>query len=391
MVKVINIDEFNDKELTYTNLFFDNNIIFIEENSELRAFGNNLGIIKYNIISKNADYYRFPANSIIVSCKNSQPVMYYAPIHWNQDWACIQFRKLNCVNFGDKQITSILVEDEKETVPAESRLWNTELFGIDERYAIVFIPTINHKYGQSCFSKMLLIDSQENRSYDVPIKLGKSDSLLRMCLFNASKCKDQTYIMLKTGRMGCYEKKDFWDLQEQNYFDQLESLLILDVNTFIKNIKDGDEIAKNHVVDSCGFEEAFVDCTLDGGQLKYTKVNFSDQSSSFVLYDVFSKQKFETKFDGLYVEFFRSDNEIYAIEMEEEKLYDLMNKQLIYRTVSNEHILDFNNKYAITYLFQEGLKSAIYLHNIKENTVNKLGEGRLFDFDSQRQILTIVD
>lgn len=397
VIKIKNIDKTPDKLLGYSNLFFHNNMIFIEGNrGKSNPNDYYTGIIRYNVISEKIDHYKFPLQATIISHYGAESTLYYASFDWNLNSVCIQFRKLNCVNFSDKAIISLVIEDKKGITPDNSELVNAELFAVDDRYAIAFIPQINMEYGFPIFSKILLIDSQENKYYIIPDKLGKADSLLRLQSFHTIRLNEQTYIVLKTGRIGWEEKEYFWNGQIENYFDQLESLIIIDSDTFIKKIKDGIEIDESYIIDNCGFYEALILYIIDESEICYGKFNFAEQTSKLLFYNTLSKQSKIMKIDGFYTEIIKAVNGIYGIKTchNGTKIYNLINNKVIFSIPSKELILDCKGNSVITYLLDlpnfNNKSCPIFLHNIQKNTVEKLGEGIYFYFDHQQQILIII-
>jgi len=392
MVKVINISEIND-ELTFYRGQFDNYLIFIQLNKDFGHEPDNFiaysSLIKYNPVSNSFDYY--PIKATEISRNDVFPVLYYSFCNLNSNNSItIQFRKLNCIDLSDKEITSFPL-DIKPDDSHDLSLWHSEIYGISERYAIAFIPSNSPEYGYPMFSKMLLLDSQENRYYDISVQVGKSDSLLRIKNIIISQDNYQTYMVLVTGRINWDEKEELWKHSQETYFDELQNLIIWDANTFIDDIIAGNEICVDHIIDSCNFENAFTFFEIDGKQLRYGKANFPDKTSEIISYDFVSKERLITKVDGVYSQISFSDNVIYGMERGElgAKVYDIINKKIIFVASANEFIEYFNNEYVFTRIWQGSNKYSFFLHYYNDNKFERLGEGRHCSFDKERELLMI--
>lgn len=206
-----------------------------------------------------------------------------------------------------------------------------------------------------------------------------------------SQYNSQMYIVLITGRINWNEKEELWNHSQETYFDELQNLIIWDAQTFIDDIIAGNIIWVDHIIDSCNFDNAFTFFETDGKQLRYGKANFPDKTSEIISYDFVSKERLITKVDGVYSQISFSDNVIYGMERGElgAKVYDIINKKIIYAASANEFIEYFNNEYAFTRIWQRSNKYSFFLHYYNDNKFEKLGEGRYCFFDKERELLMI--
>ena len=394
MLKIIQLGGYLDKQIIETNQLIGNSLVYFDnENyySELNPLGWLPGIIKYDTVSKKIDYYRFPTNVRIVSHQGEQDTLYYALMNWERGTVLVHFKKLNCTDFSDFEITSIQLEYENEIEKSNSKLNSIGITGINERYAIVSIPQINHKYGLPIYSQIMLLDSNEKKHYVFKETLGNNDSMLRLEKIVVSE--DGKFLLLKTGNIGWFEKKDFWDIGRKDYFDQLENLVLIDVESFIKYIKNGTQIPDSFIIDKCSFESAFTNICVINGTLKYQRVSFTDNTTEFISYDINSKQTKKINIYGIYERIYNINESIFAVTTDEnsKNIIDVKNSKCIYSAITPaEQIIYFDNENVITAIPQEGLKHEIINHNIIDNKVDKLGFG-WFTFNDRQKILTIFN
>lgn len=399
MVDVLIVNGFSNKQIIDTQLFDNTYKVFIDNedyNNEFNPLGWCPGIFKYNIISNKVDYYKFDTNISIISYESSQACLYYSLIDWKGSKAYVQFRKLDCRNFENKEVVTIELEDVKDMDTGNAIFTKFVIYGINNRYAIAALPCSNHKYGQPRFSQLLLLDSMDNKYYNIPERLGKNDSFLRMDNIVVHSFNNQNYILIKTGAILACEKENYWNRNFkrdtfENYFDQFENLFLIDAHSLVKYVKEGTEIPEDNILSSCDFNCAFTNYSFDGKLVKYQKKDFQKVRTEIASFDIISKKKSEIIVDGLYEYLYESNENLYVFETTEDckKIFDIESKSNIFTTSSSaEQIIYINNEYVFTHILQEGIKHTILSYNLKENTVNKLGEG-WFTFDAKQNILTI--
>lgn len=213
--------------------------------------------------------------------------MHYAYVEKLDKGVNVHFRKLDCTNFADTEILSLVLNQDKQ-VELDNIPFNIQLYGISERYAIVALLQLNCNNVDNN-SKLLLLDAEENKYYTIPTKLGESDSFLRMNSILVREHDEKTYILIKTGLLAYYEKENIYKdkLQKQDeHCDCLETLVCLDSDNFIKCIKEGLDIPEHFIVDSCDYKCSFAYYTLKEGKVNYQKHDFPSETSEIVKYDL---------------------------------------------------------------------------------------------------------
>jgi hypothetical protein len=298
---------------------------------------------------------------------------------------------VDCSKLSEKEIFSLELNTANMSEEQCSLLKQVDILGIDSRYALVRIPHLNRTYGLPQYSQLFLLDADENTCQIVPDKLGADDTLLSLDEIKVDN--DGRYLMIKTGNVAWFEKRDFWEVGRKDYFDQLESLVLIDTESFINYIKNETQIPDSFIIDKCSFESAFTNICIINGTLKYQKVSFTDNATEFISYDINSKQTKKINIEGIYETIYNINESIFAVTADEnsKSIIDVKNSKCIYSTITPaEQIVYFDNENVITAIPQEGLKHEIINHSIIDNKVDKLGFG-WFTFNDRQKILTIFN
>ncbi|MCX8130549.1 MAG: hypothetical protein N3I35_10665 [Clostridia bacterium] len=394
MVNCIKISGYKDKQVIGTDIFFEGTLVYLDNENyyeESDPSGWIPGIIKHNSITKLTDYHKFETNIRNASYKNTKDTMYYVISKQKYDTVCLQFKKVNCFDFSEENIFSLEFNISKMHETQYSLLKHVDIHGINSRYSLVRIPQIDHKYGLPQYSQILLLDSIDKNHFIVPGKLGIDDTMLRLDRIEVSD--DGTFLLIKTGNICWFEKKDFWEIGRKDYYDQLESLLLIDIESFVHHIKNGTEIPGSFIIDKCGFESAFTNFEIIDKELKYQKVNFRDNITELLTHAIISKQTTKINIECIYENIIQFDSKIFVISKDgsNKKIIDVINNKCIFSTSAlTEQIIYFDNENVITAIPQEGLIHEIVMHSINSNKAEKLGVG-WFTFNKKQKILTIFN
>jgi hypothetical protein len=394
LVNYFVISGHKDKQIISTDVCFDNTLVYLDSENyyeESDPLGWIPGIIIYNTISKSTICYKFETNVRSASYKNTTDTIYYVISKYKPDTICLEFKRVDCFKRSEKEIFSLEFDATKLDEKQLSILKHVDIHGINSRYCIVRIPELNHKYGLPQYSQILLLDSEENRCFVIPMRIANEDTILRLDRVVASD--NAAFLLMKTGNIGWFEKLDFWKTGRKDYFDKLESLIFIDIESLIHHIKNGIEISDRFIIDKCGFESAFTNIEIIGDELKYQKVSFEDNTTELLSYNIVEKQTTKIKVEGIHENVVQFDGNMYAISTDEnsKKINDISNNECIFTTATlAEQIIYFDNKNIITAIPQEGLRHEIKNYNIVDNKVNSLGFG-WFTFNDRQKILTIFN
>lgn len=288
------------------NISTYDNLVFFKADDAWRESG----IIKHNFTTKNNDSFKFKDKPDIVSYTFAKNTVYYSSIIIDENKYALSFKRVNCNDWIEDEIitinTDFIVNNE---VDFFNPLINSRLFGLNERYAILAIPHYKLVYGRPFFEKMLLIDTNEKRTYIIPDKIADLDSLY--CLDDAWIINDGEYIVFKTGRIRPGEKKSIWDEGVQKgvheeYFDSRETIIGISIDGFIDNVKNGKQFHKDDIMKTVGYDgclrflENGADITEDKlGNLIFVVQSFSNNSTEIVYYDLAKKQQNIKKIDRI--------------------------------------------------------------------------------------------
>ncbi|BDR79977.1 hypothetical protein N072000002_02240 [Clostridium tetani] len=388
MVKIVNIGKEVKGEIGVINLFGDRNILFLEQ-------GENISIVKFNYKTKKADRLKFDKPINLFSCINSTEVMYYSNIDKFNSKYRVNIYKMDCNNLKNCYISEFNTEFESDNENHfDSLSLYSRLIGLNDRYVIFLLPCI--QLSEPFFHKALLIDSVEKRVYKIPDSIGCIDTILRVDQVFAFQKGE--YIILKTGRIGDYEKRQIWEQQKQKgefteYHSSLEDLVICKVSEFADNVKHGIPIDKDKIVQTCDLHEGLRIIGNYEDKIIYSIQSFDKGTTDIKIYYVGSHRIKTITVEGFYDNIKYSNGKFYGFMQNNgvTNIYDIITKDKIFSSKGwNVHIVDENFITLNDEFIDDKFKSILEIYNF--NDKNKI-DGMEFNsccFDYERNTLIVL-
>lgn len=397
MVKIMNISQEVKGEIGAINLFDDDNILFLEQDEpyELHFHSENIGIVKFNYKTKKTDRFKFDKPINLFSCINSTEVMYYSNIHKFNSKYGVNIYKMDCNSLKSCCISEFSTEFESDNEAHFDNLsLNSRLIGINDRYVMFLLPRI--QFGQPFFHKALLIDSVEKRVYKIPDSIGCIDTILRVDqVFASSKGE---YIIVKTGRIGDFEKRRIWEQQKQKgefteYHDSLEDLAICKVSEFADNVKHGMPIDKDKIVQTCDLHEGLRIIGNYEDKIIYSIQSFGKGTTDIKIYDVESHRIKTITVEGFYDDIKYSNGRLYGFMRNNEvtDIYDIITRYKLFS--SKEWIVHIDEEKCITSneeFIDHKFKRIVKIYNLNDKNKIDRHEFNSCYFDYERNTLIVL-
>jgi hypothetical protein len=410
MLQIINIHKALQENIVKTNLFFENNVIVLEQNNyrlNPNQFFRYISIKKINYISQCIEELKFNKPADLVSLISSSSIIYYAYIGKNKESYFINLRKINCINSIEEDILTIDTEFRVDNGKGYILLsQNSKIIGLSERYIMLAIAQPQLKAGHSYFYKILLIDSIQKKIYPIPDEINKLDTLRRLSqvwLVNNDKS-----IVFKTGRIQSFEKKQIWKNQKEEgvfkqYQDHLETLILCQVDEFVNNIKSGLGISKDWIIETSNLHTALdvIKLNVDSSNLNkifYSVESFKDNSTEIKTYNLISHE-IEGRLTTECYDFIMCFREkLYGFLMQNGyvDVYNIISKEKVLSFSTYEQILDIDidSKYfiSVSHMFgnNEKTKYTLNINKVDNGNIINTFECNSFYFDYKKDILILI-
>ncbi|WP_125153497.1 hypothetical protein [Clostridium rectalis] len=390
MVNVINIGKEVKGEIGVINFFGDRNMLFLKQ-------GENKNIVKFNYKNQKIDKIKFDKPIKLFSCINSTEVMYYANIYEFNSKYVVKIYKVDCNNLKSCYISEFSTEFEVEKEGGFHRLsLDSRLIGVNDRYALFLLPHTQYSFGKPFFYKALLIDSVEKRVYKIPDLIGAIDTILRsdqICPFQKGE-----YIMFKTGRIGNFEKRQFWEEQKQKgefkeEHDSLENLIICKVSEFLDNVKHGIPIHKKNIIQTCDLHEGLRIIGYYKGKIIYSIQSFQKGRTDIKIYDVESHKIKTITVEGFYDNIKYYNGMFYGFIQNNEfiNIYDIITRDKIFSYKGwSVHIIDENFIAFKDEFIEDKTKSILEIYNFNDKNKIDSMEFNSCCFDYEKNTLIVL-
>lgn len=395
MIKILNVSSHFSKQMQIVSNVLNDRIIFVEPSDKNDEFGyRSISIVNMN--SNDVIKHNLPDKTKIINSSNSEAMFYYAQVcsHRNNSSVNVNIRKLNLETLHDQEVHTIEAETLEQDAPTVYVALNSKIVGIDERYCLFFVPHKKLYY----FSECLLVDSLENKSFPVKGEFTNGDSLLRLqdiCVIN-----DSQHILIKTGRIQEFEKKEFWDQSVikgkiPDYSDQNESLILLNTQQFISDVRNNEKLSEI-IVDSADFQSALSLCGWCGHKLTYTKKMFNENKNRIFTYRLDTSEYESKEIIESYERIICAPEKYYLISCEGKD--DNTNIHILDSTANTifqisgpRGIAAIDEEKIITYRydFDEGFNQIIDVNSIHSGELIGTFQARMFEYDLERNLLII--
>jgi hypothetical protein len=358
-----------------------------------RQNGSYTGVIRYNHDSKPFEHLVFERGLEIISRVSTQNTLYFASIHWIERKATFTLHKLDCIQMQLSDVFSYEVEDKAHDDFSVSQLWSTEIHGLNERYVLASVPSIEIPLEGGLLSHYILIDTHAQMSYRVPDTIGSLDSILRMEILYVFEHEQQQYITFKTGRINAEEKESIWLKYKEKKPMAIQNIVVLNLPDFIYKVKEGISIDESYIIDCCHYTSGFSHYYVNGQRVISHKHHFPDNTSEIVFYNVVTKELIVKPLSMRFDYVMNTKEKYYGVKQEEYRteLFDAISGELLFSSGSHKNIQFGNDKWVITQEYKREIdKYHIQLHDLqkKEIIVDYQGSLYSFHYDPIQDIVT---
>ncbi|MDR3600868.1 MAG: hypothetical protein P4L49_10365, partial [Desulfosporosinus sp.] len=355
MIQIIKCDNLFEKRILKSNLSFYDQKIFIEAEKE-GNYGRPyryIGVQKFSQRLNQLKKFKFNNPTEIFTRVTSGRTIYFGYIEIIENKYFINIHKLDCETGAEER--SICIDTGFNNDKPNS--FDVEIIGLSECYALLMIRYIDSdkfEYGQPFFKRMILIDTNTKNTMVVPDKVCDFDTLLRVgeiLLFDNGK-----YLMIKTGRIQPNEKKVIWEdsLKKssfEEYFDHLETLIVIKTEDFIKSVENGIGITNKNILDICDLHRCFKIITdwdnIGSKEFVYAIQSFREKTTQIKIFNFETGQISNVKSDKLYDLILYLDKKIYGMqEQNNSKIVDELHINILEQENIVKDIYDIakNNK-----------------------------------------------
>ncbi|MDN9010462.1 hypothetical protein [Brevibacillus laterosporus] len=169
----------------------------------------------------------------------------------------------------------------------------SEIYALDDQYAIFFISNSGVEYGKPYYSDVFLIDSIESSVYKITSDIGHNDSLLRLDSLQAFYADQHCYFYMKTGRIYAYEKQNMWrETKASNpYYDHLETIMIFNTKDFIEQVKGNQKILNGKLVEQVNYNQTLSEIDITAEGISYLLGDIPNDAQCLIKYKASSDEK----------------------------------------------------------------------------------------------------
>ncbi|MED1787423.1 hypothetical protein P4V47_07865 [Brevibacillus laterosporus] len=169
----------------------------------------------------------------------------------------------------------------------------SEIYSLDDQYAIFFISNSGVEYGKPYYSDIFLIDSVEACVYKITSDIGHHDSLLRLDTLQAFYADQHYYFYMKTGRIYAYEKQSMWrETKASNpYYDHLETIMIFNTKHFIEQVKANQRTLNGKLVEQVNYNQTLSEIDIIAEGISYLLGDIPNDLQYLIKYKTSSDEK----------------------------------------------------------------------------------------------------
>ncbi|MHA6534065.1 hypothetical protein [Paenibacillus sp. BAC0078] len=393
MVKVFDFTNIFKNKVEKIGNSFNESLVFVEPSDyskEEEYFYKSITVL--DSYANDINQYNFPFKVKLVNASNSGSTFYYGHINSCTDSSVeVHIRRLDLVSFHDKKVHSVEVDITEQDQPIDYVALNSKIIGINERYCLLFIPNKKIKYGKPYFSNCFLIDSFENKMFTVQNDFN-NDSLLR--LQDIWVIDNGESLIIKTGRIQEFEKRERWEEAHTkeitlDYFDQNETLYILNTKMFIQQVRDDEKLTFT-IIDSSNYESGFSIIGLYLDKFAFIKRTYKEMKTMLNFYTISSaeleKKEITSPFDSI----FSTSENYYLVELIEAGKVNIQSmdfsKNMIFQ-MDDAGIISVDDNNIITIRYNEKFEKIINIYNFHSEKLINTYTVRDYYFDSEQDIL----
>ena len=276
-------------------------------------------------------------------------------------------------------------------------------YGISDRYALFGYSEKQFEYGDTNFDKILLIDSEEKKVYNVNPKIENEDSLLRfdMTGFDVFDYNDRLYFTAKTGAIHTYEKNEIFKRQKDKnkfepYADQIETLVCFEVDSFVKSVKENNGKLSMRLIDRIGMYGSIELIGHENSNFIYVITDFETEKCTIKKYNVETKNYKVFENNQLYEEILVFNNNIYGVLNNTENIiiYNIITKSEVFRyrvEKLTSKIVYIDDQVIILGKFNKSMKYDTIIYNIETGQIIDRFENREAYFHNESDTLILYN
>lgn len=347
MVQTAIVEGFENRQLITTQSKVEpyNVYIMSRDISESWSYLNGYyeGIVRYNYKLNQVDKLLIPNGFQLSSNSFYKEYFYCSRLTWEGKTANLILNQIDCKNLILKDSITLKIEDNSSN-PENSSLSETELYGLGERYLIVCVPQIeSQKFTRH--SNCILVDFLENKYYTIPEEIGQDDTFLNVNNIKVIDKNNKKFVYFTTGLLSYSNKKKSWNDRENENLKFAESIVIMDYNLFIEQIKNGLPISETSIIDQCDNSESFILENNKNESIYWYKHNLRKETYILKIYNPFSGNCQERIIDGKYEFIYFFNDDLYGVKESEHRqvLYDASNNKDLY-AIGNSSYFYYGNK-----------------------------------------------
>ncbi|GAA0735212.1 hypothetical protein [Clostridium oceanicum] len=382
MIQMIDAKKLLKGSLNKLGMTSKDTFVFGEESTHKNHYTK---IIKFNYILKSVEEFKLKKEADLISNVTLNKVLYYGKdlFDLNEKKNYIKIYKFDCDEFKDDFITKIEIGNCKDKIDLR---FGGILTGIDYRYAILLIPDYEVN-GESFFKDAFLIDSILKKSYSFKNIIGQKEEVLKIDSILVDYSGE--YIAFKTGRIGDFEKKEFYDeykndlvqsrkvnniidksitlepkkfkditdecstiepkkfkeimdksvtefIDKKEIYDNEEDLIICEKDEFINKVKNKVNLNRDRIIEKCKFDKSVRLISMDNDKIYYLLRDFKSSLKYLKSYDFKSKEiktiEVEEKYD--YIEM--HNNKFYGFIKKEDSFFDVYSIRDNYKILESD-------------------------------------------------------
>ncbi|MED1953797.1 hypothetical protein [Brevibacillus centrosporus] len=281
-----------------------------------------LEVSKISLVNGEIDIvHSFPIRMSKVSIAPSGEIAFGAELRSCGDFYEIALYRMDLKHLTQNEVGSIFIGDKINDVMESLRLddieaYPTYIFAVDNRYSIIFIAENEPEYGKPYFQHIYLIDSKDNKVYQIENKeISNNDTLLRLGSMNSFNCNGNLYFYLKTGRINASEKKELYLScnHEKPYYDHLETLLLFSVSSLSDQVHGNVVKLNSTLIEQLDYNYAFDEIGTYNDGLYYEVLDIGKNSTTLKQYNISEKvfEKKKTVIESLRLNAKINENEFY--------------------------------------------------------------------------------
>lgn len=355
MLKIQQVDNLENKILLSSNFTKGNYSYFFVYDFH-SSIGDLTGILKYDIINGEiVENFKIKEKASVIDNNFGQNYSYYINIYRNErdiDFNIYQidFQKMDCKKVFNLNRCDSLINNLEDT-----EINCVEIIGIDDRYCIFAVPNLDTtKIYNSDDSGHLLIDIKEQKSYKIPKLIGSKDYINNLSFIKIFEISGESHIMLVTGRISSWEKRDLWDNNETDnlpWRTKFQSVSLLPLSSFIKNIKYNQSINEDFIIHEFDMNSALIQIEIHGSNLYIYKEDFKKNISELYTKNLEDKKNNIFGMTEVYHKIiFDKDKPCYGLKKldDADELHDLYGEKELFRTNEKTSILGAYRNIIIT-------------------------------------------